>query len=80
MKKFFIFTLIITSIFSTACTKKTDNNNLTTTDMETAVETTMQIQPQTGDTIALMKTNMGEIKILLYFNTYKTWITEFKIL
>ena len=77
MKKFFIFTLIITSIFSTACTKKTDNNNLTTTDMETAVETTMQTQPQTGDTIALMKTNMGEIKILLYTDLAPETATNF---
>ncbi len=77
MKKFFIFTLITTSIFSTACTKKTDNNNLTTTDMETAVETTMQTQPQTGDTIALMKTNMGEIKILLYVDLVLETATNF---
>ncbi len=47
-------------------TETTENNILTTNNMETAVETTMQIEPQTGDTIALIKTNMGEMKVLLY--------------
>ncbi|HIA37243.1 MAG TPA: peptidylprolyl isomerase [Flavobacteriales bacterium] len=37
----------------------------------------MQIEPQTGDTIALMKTNMGEIKILIYTDLAPETATNF---
>ena len=76
-KKLFIFSLVLASIFLVACTKETENNNLTITDMETAVETTMQTVPQTGDTIALIKTNMGEMKVLLYSDVAPETSTNF---
>jgi len=58
MKKAFILSLMIFSLFATGCEEKTDPNNIT--------QNTMQFKPEKGDTIAVMKTNKGDIKILLY--------------
>ncbi len=93
-KKILIGTLITLTLLATACTNApgeetenlikdtdtevTENNNLTTNNMETAkVETEMQVEPQTGNTIAVMKTNMGEMKILLYTDLAPETTTNF---
>lgn len=57
MKKVLVLSLLIFSFFAAGCEK---NTNIT--------QETMQLIPEKGDTIAVMTTNMGELKILLYTN------------
>ena len=68
MKKILTLSLIIFSFFSIGCEKKTPVDTSTEPSKESSTITTetMQFKPKEGDTIATMKTNFGEIKILLY--------------
>lgn len=56
----------------TACTSKTTTNSRTKTSVTPAeslqsnIPATMKTTPEKGDTIAVLTTNMGEIKVLLY--------------
>lgn len=64
MKKTLLLLLIFLTTFSFGCRLKGEpstpimNNNLT--------PATMQLEPKSGDTIAIMTTNHGEIRLLLY--------------
>lgn len=55
MKKTLLLLLIFLTTFSFGCRP---NNNLT--------PVTMQLEPKSGDTIAVVTTNHGEIRLLLY--------------
>ncbi len=68
MKKTLILSLIIFTLFAIGCEKKTDSTSDATTDTNNITKNTMQLKPEKGDTIAVMKTNMGDINILLYTN------------
>lgn len=62
MKKLLVLLLITSTIFTFACRSKDDDSQTLQSDNTTV----MQTEPKTGDTIATMTTNHGEIKILLY--------------
>lgn len=67
MKKTLALSLIIFTFFTIGCEKKTDSTPADAeTDTNNITQNTMQFKPEKGDTIAIMKTNMGDINILLY--------------
>jgi peptidyl-prolyl cis-trans isomerase B (cyclophilin B) len=72
MKKMTIISsLILCVLFNVGCRTKIEDpvvNETPTAIVEEAAstQTTMKIIPESGDTIAIMKTNHGEISILLY--------------
>lgn len=60
-------TLILAVLFSFGCTKKTDLEELTDLpDDKPLTQSEMKLVPVIGDTIATLKTNQGELKMLLY--------------
>ena len=66
MRKILPISLIIFTLFATGCREKTDSTPADAeTDTNNITQNTMQLKPEKGDTIAVMKTNKGDIKILL---------------
>lgn len=63
--KLFLASALILATF-TACAPKTDTETETAVPLQANIPATMQTIPEKGDTIAILTTNMGEIKILLY--------------
>lgn len=60
-------TLIFAVLFSFGCAKKTDLEELTDLpDNKPLTQSEMKLVPESGDTIATLKTNHGELKMLLY--------------
>lgn len=68
MKKAFLSSVLLLGLLlSFGCAKKSDVENKTNPDKESSSKNSaMQLSPEAGDTIAVLKTNFGEIKILLY--------------
>ncbi|NIA02167.1 MAG: peptidylprolyl isomerase [Nitrospirae bacterium] len=59
-------TLIFTVLFSFGCTQKTDLEQEDKPEDKPLTQTEMKLAPDSGDTIAILKTNLGEIRMLLY--------------
>ena len=68
MKKISILALSLLTFLSFGCRSKdvTDENNTNPESMTKTQSESMKLKPEEGDTIAIMTTNYGEIKILLY--------------
>ncbi len=66
MKKLLTLSLIVPIVFALGCEKKPTLVDPVDEDTTTITDTTMNLEPAKGDTIAVMDTNLGEISILLY--------------
>ncbi len=59
-------TLISAVLFSFGCTKKIDLEQEDKPEDKPLTQAEMKLAPDSGDTIAILKTNLGEIRMLLY--------------
>jgi peptidyl-prolyl cis-trans isomerase B (cyclophilin B) len=67
MKKLLTLSLVLPIVFALGCEKKPTPVDVTVDeDPTTITDTTMQLEPKKGDTVAIMETNFGDISILLY--------------
>lgn len=66
MKKTLIISLSLLTFFTFGCKKDEATINPDKMPPQTPTAENMQLEPEKGDTIAIMTTNHGEIKILLY--------------
>lgn len=67
MKKTLLTTTLIFTLLMSGCTKGTDTEQTTDQPEDKPItQTEMKLTPEKGDTIAILKTNLGEIHMLLY--------------
>lgn len=64
-------TLAFTLLFTSGCLPESENvtEPIPEPDEKPVTKAEMQLEPKTGDTIATLKTNMGDIKMIIYTET-----------